>query len=312
MNIATAQVINLSSICIGILLLLSCESQPPEQHPLPRLDEIRSEHRQPTQMPTSRQAGPRTYALIRQIELTLDQSLAEAWALVDEAAFPPHTRNLWHANGLRCGLIANQKLSELVTAIPGDKKITELQLTPSSHLIPILQSPHLAKPFDAITSIDQDPPATLHISRGRLQILARLLEPQFGQVIIDLVPHNYIPHTTLLPRNPLAKELDGILLEDLAVRLEISSDISIIIGLDRQLEESYEVESQTASSESHGETAATSEQSVPTNADIEARAITNESLPDHMGNYLFASMKYGKPVQVLLIISVDTFAGESE
>ncbi len=299
-----------------MLMLSSCRSpqQQTEDIDLPTLEEIRSAHQPDPAEIKARKTGPIPYIMIRRIDFSLESPVDEIWEMIDESSFPPHSRELWNANGFRCGLIAHNELASLSGSIPGNKKVTGIQMSASPHLAPALRSPPLRRPVTVISSIAEPADETITLSDDRIQLLARLANADHGRFVIDLVPHHHVPVATMLPRHPLEKQLDGLILFDLAVRLEISSHESVVIGLNPEQthqEQPDTAEEDVQKSGESGDTTPTNESAGPVASEPETQdRIMPPRTDNHLARQLLTAMKYGRPIQSLVIISADTFTDQ--
>ena len=127
------------SVCVCALLTGGCETPPDQQ--LPRIDEVRSRVNPPSAPAGSELPRPRALVSIQQITLPLNAPTDTAWAAVDEALFPPVTRSVWNANGLRVGLIRHEALKDLAEALPVAYSIQNTQMLASTHPLPVRRSP---------------------------------------------------------------------------------------------------------------------------------------------------------------------------
>jgi len=174
--------------------------------------------------------------VIQRIDIPLDVSIDDAWAVIDQDAFPAMTRGAWQANGLRIGLLAEDKIEAYAGHMPDVLGITESQLYAGPHPIAIASSNRLASStlVDIDLTLPPRPPQFESVRGGgdsRLQILARL-EVDDGKTFVTLIPHYYKPEPLgLVPRDPLETELDGRVFEELAVRIELTQDRLVVVGL---------------------------------------------------------------------------------
>ena len=179
---------------------------------------------------------PLFHATVQRIDIPLDQSADEAWAVIDEQTFPAMTRGVWHANGLRIGVLDEAGVEAFAAAMPQVLELFQTQVFTSQHPVPVLATPRLHDdlriPVDL--TIPPAPPQQEMIKgggSGRLQILAQI-EQDGGKTFLVLTPHHYLPgNHHLLPRDILERELDGRLYHDLSVRVQLTDDRLLVVGL---------------------------------------------------------------------------------
>lgn len=187
------------------------------------------------------------HAIVQRIDVPLDQSTDDAWAVTDELVFPAITRSAWHANGLRLGLLDEASVEPFAQHMPDVLELYETHVYTSTHPMPIMRTPRLRNgiriPIDLTL-----PPAPRNEQTitggddGKLQLLVRL-ETEGDKVFVVLTPHHFVPENNrLTPRDVLEKELDGRVYDELAVRVELRDDRLLIVGLywPWPIDESYE------------------------------------------------------------------------
>ena len=217
--------------CVLLALLVGCGGRGAQTSArLPTLSEIAApvspyDDARP-ELPT-----PNASVLIARTELSLDASTRDAWQFIDEAAIPAAVRAVWQANGFRVGLLPLSQIEALNDRLPPifDTQTTAMRGSP--HPLPILRTPPLAGRVDLDLTLPPAPPTLQPIDRGRLQLLLRTAPAGGGQTLVELIPHQYLPRTTLIPRSPLAKELDGELFERIALAVPLGPDELLVLGL---------------------------------------------------------------------------------
>jgi hypothetical protein len=270
------------------LLFAGCAAQPePAAPPLPRLAEVRgdAEERAREIIPESPDA-PWAMASFQAIDLPLDQPTDDAWALVNEDAFPALTRGVWNANGLRIGVLPRQNLDAFIRALPPASGIERQQLWGSERPTPIRRAPRIRGPVGIDLTI---PPASVReeeVVGGRLQLLARLSRGDGSTMALDLVPHHHVPRLTLEVREAAEKELDGRIFNELALRSQLPSHMVLVVGLYRPWPQAEPM------SEAEG-------------AAGESPAVEPPPLPNQLGRAFFASARLGRLVQTILIATIE-------
>lgn len=324
-------------VALTAVTLGGCAAPPPQRRPTAMPDatiaDIRSDAVEEAQRIAPVVAGPRGVATFQRVDFPLDRSTDAAWSLVDETVFPALTRGVWNANGLRVGLLPRAKVRDFVKALPRSEGVSHAQLLASEHPTPIIRTPRLK----SFVTVDLTvPPGAVReekITGGRLQLLARVSNDARAAMVVDVLPHQYIPKLTLEPRDPLLKELDGRLFNELGVRVEVPPSHLLVVGLFRPWPKPEQPEAtdpggpeppitpdMLALQESAEATAAANaaagvgQQNDAAQAEAgreqlpeehaSARAAEAPPLPNHLGRALFASLRSGRPIQTLLITSV--------
>jgi len=176
------------------------------------------------------------HATVQRIDVPLDQPLDNAWNVVDELAFPAITRGMWHANGLRLGLLGEDDVQPFAAGMPEVLELYETQLFTSDHPLPVMHTPRLRSgariPMELTTPPNAPRRETIRGgNEGKLQLLAQL-EVEGDKTFLILTPHHYQPdHLRLGPRDILERELDGRLYHELAIRIELRHDRLLVVGL---------------------------------------------------------------------------------
>jgi hypothetical protein len=229
-----------AAVFVGALVVVvGCASDPANSRPGVTLGEL------DPAVPPLPQLGPDPeepvrpaviHAIVQRIDIPLDEPTDDAWALINEQAFPAITRGMWQSNGLRLGLLEEDDVEPFATAMPQVLELFETQVYTSDHPVPIMATPRLRTgsriPVDL--SAPPAPPREDVITGGgdgKLQFLAQL-EQTDGKVYLVLTPHHFLPDNNhLIPRDILERELDGRLFHELAVRVELRHDRLLVIGL---------------------------------------------------------------------------------
>jgi len=316
------------------LLLPACE-QPPKQPPVPTTGEGVFRERDPDGQDRRR---PLIVAVHR-LDLLLEDSAAEAWNLVDEDTFPPLTRTVWHANGLRPGMLAGRDLDRFANALPGLIRVSRSQLAPGDHHAVLLTAPKPPEPIIVDLTIPPRAVREVPIRSGRIQLLARLeaLSPDGSAdagVRVELTPHQYVPQITLTPRDPFEQRLDGRVFKELTLRADVPPSRMLVVGLYRPeppaAPEEDEQPDEPGEPAPAGDTRIAAappppgEQAQPDDADAEApdRGTgddTNDEedaqeeaeqagpppLPPNLGRALFTGRRMNRNVQTMLLISAE-------
>lgn len=196
---------------------------------------------QPIRLPgygTDGQARPDgVYASIRRADLPLNQPTDSAWQAVREEVLPTLQRGAWRGNGLRLGILKRDQLEAFAKAMPRPLAFGEFYMNKSDYLVPILETSRLSTDVGFQIGLTR-PPRPLHVEdvvggkNSTLRMLAKIEDGPDGEQVLVLTPHHYIPsRLNLIPRNPLDKELDGRIFEELSIRLPLDNDQIAVVGM---------------------------------------------------------------------------------
>jgi len=288
-------------------MLASCEL-PPESN-LPTLIDIRptAQADQTSEKADGEPAvrGP-VISMIHRIDLPLNEPLEEMWQTVDEASLPLPMRGKWMINGLRIGVLHAEQAEAFSQTLPRMQGESRAKLIGSDYPSTIRTTPRLR----TMVTIDlTDPPKSptwFQAIGGRLQLLAQVGRDEQGRAYLQLTPHHYKPKTTLLPRSPLEKELDGRTFDALSIRVPLPKDQAVIVGLYRPWPVEDEEPIDPVSTELDEQTSPTPDETAvdekPT-PQADQVAPTPPAIPDHLGKALMTGTRAGKRTQMLLVIS---------
>lgn len=277
------------------LCLVSCHNDHTAVRPakpLPSLDMVRSRLR-----PAHPLLDPPVGLLYTtRLTLPLEDSTEKAWDQVDQSGLPPSTVEAWWANGLRVGVLSEKNRDGFFGALQSVQGRQNQQITLTHRLTPILSSPPLTGPVQLTVIGPTTKAQTAQLASGHCQLLARVVDDKDHHASLELVPHHYKPRLTVHTRSPQDKALDGHFFDSLSVRLSLPADGFLVIGL-RAPESSGE------HSELSPKTAATQPDDPRPNT---SPAVTDIAslLPNHLGRTLLTASRYGKPVQILMLIAV--------
>lgn len=234
-----ARLLAVLSIVTLAALSVACKNGPDNAEPDADFSDLAPEHIPLPDLgpnPNEPQRPERIHAIVQRIDVPLDQSTDNAWAVTDEFAFPAITRSIWHANGLRLGLLGEDDVEAFAQHMPEVLELFETQVYTSSHPVAVMRTPRLRN--DVRIPVDLTlPPAPPHNETilggedGKLQLLARL-EIEDGKTYVILTPHHAQPDgNRLQPRDLLERELEGRMYDELAIRVELTDDRLLIVGL---------------------------------------------------------------------------------
>ncbi len=310
----------------AFLLLAACGSPPPPPD-LPRLAEIRSNSTPPPppaidDAATRLDLAGRVLLNVTRFDLPLDQPLNGLWDVVDEDAIAPLARGVWNRNGLRIGVLSTAQLDAFNGQLPAGFAEQTTQMIASSHLVPVRSSPRLRESVRVDLTIPPLAVRETFANRGRLRLLLGADVSDDRPTLLRLVPQQYVPRSTLLPRNPLEKELDGRVFEDLAVRIAAQPTRLVVVGLywpwapavDPNDANPFRTpppspplsgDGEPADDTEAAEASETVEPADEAAADPESEPLLEPPpLLNHLGRALFTGVRFNQRFQMLLVIAV--------
>jgi hypothetical protein len=178
-------------------------------------------------------SGPTAKLHVRQIALPLDASLASVWELINETALPRATRAAWQANGLRLGLLNKNKVAEFKQGLPDLLGHRFSTLYTTRHPSPMIDSPPLRQPYRATVAFQDQANRVQRLTGGRMQMLVKAQRDSAGRLFVYFTPHHYKRQLSVKPRDPLEKQLDGTVFNELTIRLPAPRRQYILLGLHR-------------------------------------------------------------------------------
>lgn len=234
--------------CIGLLfvgmgLLCSCANKDDQgafgqdgkygdgpEHALPRLDQL-------TQTRTLDQAkqsplidsGAVAAALLTRVWLPADQSINNVWREVSTASLSDAELMVWHRNQMRAAVVSKKKLNEILAKVPAHYGVQQQIMTLSSDLIAL--DPANNQASHRATWVEIQGQSKIY-SQGKMQLLIAADQQSGHQVKLTLVPHQYLPRVTLLPRDPAQAVLDGNVFYKLMLRVLLTPDQVLLIAPD--------------------------------------------------------------------------------
>ena len=176
---------------------------------------------------------PRALAELTRLDLPLlGPGLDEAWRLVDESDLDAAELAAWRDNGLRVGLLDRKKWRSFVRDLPQAVNARVERFVTDDRPTLLLASRSLDEAFEVALPDCQDSPSVDPVTRGRLQLLIRLMPGKSGRRVMQLTPHHHVPKTSILPRSARDKLLEGRLYTELSLRVELPPGMLLVIRPD--------------------------------------------------------------------------------
>ncbi|MEM9418121.1 MAG: hypothetical protein AAGA25_03570 [Planctomycetota bacterium] len=166
----------------------------------------------------------------RRVSLPLGHSTQEAWGLADETVLNDLGRAVWNANGLRVGVMNAARGREFNEALGETIDRRDTQILSYNFLEDVRESPPLRAEFFADLTVPPNPVTLEYFTKGRIRLLMASQPLGNGSTRVTLTPQHFQRKTTLLPRTPQERELDGRVFDELSVEIDILSNQVLLLG----------------------------------------------------------------------------------
>lgn len=166
----------------------------------------------------------------RRLSVPLSQSTEDAWAYVDETVLNELSRAVWNGNGLRVGVMPASRGRALSAALGGIVDRRDTQILSYAFPEEVRESPPLRAEFFADLTLPPRPVTMEFFTRGRLRILMASRPLGNGVTRVTLTPQHYVRKTTLLPRSPQERKLDGRVFDELSVEIAVGQSDILLLG----------------------------------------------------------------------------------
>ncbi|MEM1109701.1 MAG: hypothetical protein AAGH99_13530 [Planctomycetota bacterium] len=168
--------------------------------------------------------------LSRRVSLPLEQEVDESWDVINETILDDLSRAVWNGNGLRVGILPAARVPAFAAALGKPLEERDTQILSYSFLEDIRESPPLRAEFTADLTVPPNPVTLETFTKGRLRMLMSSQKLGNGLTRITLVPQHHRPRTTLLPRSPEERILDGRVFDELAVEFDVRPRDVLVLG----------------------------------------------------------------------------------
>ena len=205
---------------------------PEQAEPGPTLADLRPRV-QPPQETARSSAAPRFVLSVVRLNLPLDEAIDEAWALGQSDALPPAVVDAWRVNGLNVTVLDESQLERFGALLPAALGTGRQTMILGSDPVPLRVSPSLTSPRLVDLTLPPRTPKVIVIRGGRCQLLVQVERDEAGRTFIELTPHHHVVRTTLQPRTPQEKALDGRIFDELALRAPVAPGKLLAISLYR-------------------------------------------------------------------------------
>lgn len=301
--------------------LLGCVADtPPPQPELPTLSELRPHYGSTATQPsadTQPVARVPVIAHIRRIEFPFFQSdLSSARDLLTRKGIPLDQIDMWRANGLFAGIVEPSDQRRFLQALPPYLGGDQSRLVSLSQTTFLSITPQLTRRAKVTVTLPDGREHPLQMSAGRCQFILRFHRTTDQRLLVECIPHHHLPKPSLIPRLPQEKELDGRIYEELTLSAPLQNGQWLVLGIEfnarpepppvEPAATQPEVSTSQASPTADTQPTAMSELPSPFVATASADAtMTDRNIPDTLGVMLLGLLRHNKPIQTLVIISLE-------
>ena len=323
-----------TALLLAVLALPGCKKPiDPDAEVTPKIGELGARRATVTTQPADAAA---IQLLVQRLEFAGRLKLDDAVNLLDTDLIDAQTQSRWRANGLRIATLPLTRVEEFTKALPPAAAQGIRQLKPGGRADFLRAAPPLTEPATIQATMKSDTPDTTRLPKGQPQW--RVDAPPTGArpdggLAFRITPHHHFIKPSAIPRQPDEVVFDGTLFERLAATIQLPPGHVLVIWWDRPevlpfpketvfpMRPAEDVLPKPETPErTEGEDSPPPEsepalppgmivQVVPTRAAIAAAAATQPGEPTGplrpplIGDLLMVSMRFGKPLQSMLIFS---------
>ncbi|MEM6854191.1 MAG: hypothetical protein AAF911_07640 [Planctomycetota bacterium] len=182
----------------------------------------------------------------RKLAVPLEQSTEDAWAEANEDVLSPLSRAVWNANGLRVGVLPAARGRAFSDALGSTLDPRDTQILSYSFPEDVRESPPLRAEFFADLTVPPRPVTIETFTRGRIRMLMASRPLGNGNTRVTLTPQHYQRRTTLLPRTPQERELDGRVFDELTIEVTVGRNDLLLMGFYQPPPETNNTEPETS------------------------------------------------------------------
>ena len=302
-------------------VLISCQTQGSSSSKnaegLPPMSAVRSRLNQPSE---GRSNSTYTVVEVTRLDLPLEGVLDNAWLHVDAGRLDPSVVEMWRINGLKIASLPRSKWKPFVESLPEAINAHVERFLGSGQLSPILASPPLTDVLEVELGDPGHASRPLLATRGRCQLLMRVIEVVADVAVVELVVHHHLPRSSIEPRAAVEKTLEGKIFREMTLHAKIPRNALLIIAPDLppNVDSIAKLDSDDQSSIDTNDTQEDASQTVQPSLDENpttqptADSLKPENdpsgkpsqLPNNFGRWLLTASRAGQPIQMIAVIAV--------
>lgn len=154
-------------------------------------------------------------AIITRVWLPADQTINELWRTASTDSLSGAELRVWHDNQLRAAVVSREQLREMLASLPGHFGVQRQLLTLTRDMVALDPASTAMAHRKVMLSLQG---RQVSFAGGRMQLLLGADPQSQGALKLTIVPHQYRPRVTLLPRSHLQAALDGRMFPELMLR----------------------------------------------------------------------------------------------
>ncbi|MBI1337886.1 MAG: hypothetical protein GC164_13120 [Phycisphaera sp.] len=327
-------------VTLGCVLIAGCAGKGRPTRTYPRISDLASPYTPADPVDPDAKKSRSVTLVVTRIDLPWASDLEKAWALTQsiDTAVPAMAR--WQRNGLRLATVEKSQWKNFSDRFPSvmGLQTQTFRVTPNNptadqptpdHTPPhddsnetnlpgggkivLTTSPAFNKTVNIKLVNDDDTVCPTDFRPGRIQWLVSAHWRDGDGVLLTLTPHHHFPQPSILVRTPKEKELDGVQFKKLSLTATLDPSHLLLIALtppeappppEVQTPEVQTPEVQTPEAQNPGPEPTVDGTTPPDDSPPQEATQPRAPQPDSLGAALLSGSRFGKRIQMLLVIEV--------
>ena len=290
----------LSLLMAGISALLSgCVSDNP--HPEGDDPELVFRH---LQHPGENLSATDGFAIVslRRLDFPGDADLSRMRAMLETTGLSSDEIAVWQEHGLHAGTLTTGRVQEMFLQLPPWIDGRQSREIAGDAPVPVVPSLPLGKhnitlPLPRTQTNGDAAVQQVTLEGGRVQFLLKVRRVEAGKFLLELVPHHNRPAMSIEPRLRSQRALEGSSYPSLRLLSAMSDDRVLVVMLHEPMPSPSQPEAAQAADAN------------PLEATEQTTSVQKlQPSPRHWGDLLLGRWHQHKPVQIVLMISVQDFS----
>lgn len=168
-------------------------------------------------------------AVITRVWLPSDQTINELWRTASTDSLSGAELRVWHDNQLRAAVVTRKQLQAMLKTLPGHFGVQRQLLTLTRDMAALDPASTAMAHRKVVLKLQGQ---SVPFAGGRMQLLLAADPQSQGGLKLTLVPHQYRPKVTLLPRSHVQAALDGRMFPELMLRALVEPDQVLLLAPD--------------------------------------------------------------------------------
>lgn len=171
--------------------------------------------------------------VVHRVDLPLDASIEQAWALVYDDHLQPTMIDMWQTNGMGIAVLEKSKLEMFIRSLGKSVGRGQRTVLARDMTMDLRESPPLNRLLAINLMVSAEPVQVLTGRGSTWHLIARVQQDANHRPLVELVPYHHRLHHTIKPRTPQEKDLDGRYFDELALAVPLESNQLLAISLHR-------------------------------------------------------------------------------